>query len=47
MEAILEASASYGFPMVVSAYLLLRLEKRMDSLTASIQELVRVLSLPR
>lgn len=40
MEAILTATANYGFPMVVAAYLLIRLEHKMDSLSASINELV-------
>lgn len=41
MEEILTATANYGFPMVVvAAYLLIRLEHKMDSLSASINELV-------
>lgn len=44
MEDLLYAVGNYGFPMAVSAWLLLRLEGRMESLTASIQELIQVLS---
>ena len=40
MEEILTATANYGFPMVVASYLLIRLEHKMDSLSASINELV-------
>lgn len=40
MDDILTAAANYGFPMVVASYLLLRLEHKMDSLSASIAELV-------
>lgn len=40
MDDILTAAANYGFPMVVASYLLLRLEHKMDLLSASIAELV-------
>ncbi|MBS4913534.1 MAG: YvrJ family protein [Veillonella sp.] len=40
MDDVLTAAANYGFPMVVASYLLLRLEHKMDSLSASITELV-------
>lgn len=43
MEDLLTAVANYGFPMVVASYLLLRLEQKMDSLSASIAELVLTL----
>lgn len=43
MENLLEAMANYGFPMVVTAYLLIRLETKMDELTKTIQELIRFL----
>lgn len=43
MEELLAAMANFGFPMVVSAYLLLRLEDRMEQLTQSIQALIKTL----
>lgn len=43
MEEMLQAVSNYGFPMVVSAYLLLRLEYRMEQLTQSLQTLIRIL----
>lgn len=43
MDDLLTAAANYGFPMVVASYLLLRLEQKMDSLSASIAELVLTL----
>lgn len=43
MDNLLEAMANFGFPVVVSAYLLLRLETRMEELTLSIKDLIHVL----
>lgn len=35
MEDFVKATANVGFPIVVAAYLLIRNESKMDSLTAS------------
>ncbi len=45
METLLQAVANYGFPMVVSVYLLLRLEVRMAELNQSIQELIKTIAI--
>ncbi len=42
MELILQAVGSVGFPIAVAAYLLVRLEQRLEGLTTSINELARV-----
>ncbi|WP_154651071.1 YvrJ family protein [Propionispira raffinosivorans] len=34
---------SYGFPIVVSAFLLVRIEKKLDILDSSICDLIRVI----
>ena len=39
MEVFLEACANVGFPMVVSIYLLTRIEGKMENLTLSINKL--------
>lgn len=44
MENILAYAANYGFPMVVTAFLLVRIESRLAALDKSIQELTRSLS---
>ncbi|MDU2063401.1 MAG: YvrJ family protein [Sporomusaceae bacterium] len=41
---LLTAAANYGFPMVVSIYLLVRIEKRLDALSDSINNLAKALS---
>ena len=38
-EKLLAAAANYGFPMVVSWYLLARMESRLDRLSADIEAL--------
>ena len=43
MEALLAAMSAYGFPMVVAAYLLVRVETRLDRLSECIQELARAI----
>ncbi len=43
MEQILTYTASYGFPMVVSAYLLVRIEGKLEQLKQSIHELTRTI----
>lgn len=39
LEEILKAIGNYGFPIVISAYLLMRLEGKLDRVAASISEL--------
>lgn len=41
METLLPQVANYGFPMVLSWYLLVRMEGRLDRLTDSINSLAR------
>ena len=43
MDEILGYAANYGFPMVVTAYLLVRIESKLGALDASIQELTRAI----
>ncbi len=43
MEEILMQVSNIGFPIVLSMYLLVRLENKMEQLTASIQRLTTVL----
>lgn len=44
MEEMLAPIANLGFPIVVSIYLLVRVENKLDKLSDSINELARVLS---
>ncbi len=44
MEDFLKAIANVGFPIAVAAYLLIRIESKMDSLSASINQLSTILS---
>ena len=39
MEVLIEAAANIGFPMVISIYLLTRIEGKMENLTLSINKL--------
>lgn len=39
MEEIWTYAGNYGFPMVVAFYLLIRFEKKLDTLTDAINEL--------
>ncbi|SFH80751.1 YvrJ protein family protein [Tindallia magadiensis] len=41
MQELLTPIANLGFPIVLSIYLLVRLESRMESLTISLQELAQ------
>jgi flagellar biogenesis protein FliO len=43
MEDLLKAIANLGFPMAVAAYLLIRIESKMNSLSASINQLSTIL----
>lgn len=47
METLLSQVANYGFPMVLSWYLLVRMEGRLDRLTDSINSLPAVLRLEK
>jgi hypothetical protein len=44
MEQLLGYAANYGFPMVVSIYLLVRIEDKLEQLAGSINELTKVLA---
>lgn len=44
MEQMLNYASSYGFPMVVAAYLLVRIEGRLEILAASINELAQIIA---
>ena len=44
MEQVLEQAANYGFPMVVTVYLRVRIEGRLEKLTASINDLARTIA---
>lgn len=43
IDKLLSAAADYGFPMLVSSYLLVRMEKRIEALSANIDKLTQVL----
>ena len=42
-DRLLSAAADYGFPMLVNSYLLVRMEGRIEKLSANIDTLTRVL----
>ena len=44
MDQMLTAAANYGFPMLVSCYLLVRMENKIDQLSANIDALTRVIA---
>lgn len=44
MDTLLAVASEYGFPMLVSCYLLVRMESKIDKLSANIDALTRVLS---
>ena len=44
MEEILQGVANVGFPIAVAAYLLVRIENKLDDLSLSIHQLARVVS---
>jgi len=44
MEDFLTAIANVGFPIAVAAYLLIRIESKMDNLSSSINQLSTILS---
>ncbi len=43
IDKLLAAAADYGFPMLVSSYLLVRMEGRIEKLSANIENLTHVL----
>jgi len=44
VEEILTQIANFGFPIVVSIYLLVRIEEKLNQLTESINELSKVIA---
>lgn len=44
MEELFISVGNYGFPMVLSIYLLVRVEKKLDALTAAINSLGQVIN---
>ncbi|MGI6189847.1 MAG: YvrJ family protein [Caldicoprobacteraceae bacterium] len=44
MDQILGFVGNVGFPIVLSVYLLVRIESKLDDLTRSIQELARAVA---
>lgn len=44
MEELIKAVANVGFPIAVAAYLLIRIEGKIDKLTTSINQLATILS---
>jgi len=45
MEDLLKAVANVGFPIAVAAYLLIRIEGKLDNLASSINKLSTILSI--
>ena len=45
MEDLFTAVANLGFPIAVAAYLLIRIEGKLDSLASSINQLSTILSI--
>ena len=43
IDKLLSAAADYGFPMLVSSYLLVRMESKIEKLSTNIDNLTRVL----
>ena len=43
MEDLLQGVANFGFPIMVSAYLLIRMETKMENLQKAIVELAQTL----
>ena len=44
-DRLLSAAADYGFPMLVSSYLLVRMEGRIEKLSTNIDTLTRAISI--
>lgn len=47
IDKLLSAAADYGFPMLVSSYLLVRMEGKIEKLSANIESLTHVLQQDR
>ena len=45
MKELLGAVTNYGFPIILSWYLLLRMERKLDTLSNNIQELANSIKL--
>ncbi|MGI6226790.1 MAG: YvrJ family protein [Peptococcales bacterium] len=43
METLLQQVSNFGFPMVISVYLLVRVENKLEGLSFSIIELAKVI----
>ncbi|HHU79694.1 MAG TPA: YvrJ family protein [Clostridiales bacterium] len=43
MEEMLQGVANFGFPIIVSAYLLIRMENKMENLQKAIVDLSRTI----
>ena len=43
LNELLQSAANYGFPMLISCYLLVRMEKRMDDLANALNDLTAAL----
>lgn len=46
-EKLVSAAAEYGFPMLVSWYLLVRMEEKLDKLSSNIEALSRSIAVQR
>ncbi len=44
MEQIMVYAANFGFPMVISVYLLVRIEAKLEQLAVSINDLGKVIA---
>jgi len=44
MEEVINQVANFGFPIVISIYLLVRIEGKLNQLTESINELSKVIA---
>ncbi|EYE89839.1 hypothetical protein Q428_00740 [Fervidicella metallireducens AeB] len=44
MEEIFKSIANFGFPIVISVYLLIRIEAKLERLTESINELSKTIA---
>lgn len=44
MEQMLNFAANFGFPMMVSVYLLVRIEGKLEQLTQSINTLAQIIN---
>ena len=44
MDQLLVYAANYGFPMVISVYLLVRIEGKLETLSGSINDLAKVIT---